>query len=156
MKRIALIIVLCFMSACSSSRTLQTSYSFHGVMPEQQAVSKEITKDLANYIATLFAPGHTSFNLVKAESENLELTDETIADTFTTIFENALRQKGFEISKKGLELSYTIDSLSNEFGEGGFYTQIRFGNGSNFSSVYTMDGKSLLTRSTLKLGDNNE
>ena len=85
-----------------------------------------------------YAPGHTSFDLITPKEEKAEVVDDVVIDTFSVIFENALRQKGFEISKKGMELSYTIDSL-----EEGFYTQIRLGDSNNFSSMYSKSGNSI-------------
>lgn len=138
MKNIVLIVLVCLVSACSSTRSYQSSSSLLGVIPEEKSVLKAIANDMANYIATQYAPGHTSFNLITPKEEKAEVVDDVIIDTFSVIFENALRQKGFEISKKGMELSYTIDSL-----EEGFYTQIRLGDNNNFSSMYSKNGNSI-------------
>lgn len=151
MKNIVLLMFVVFMAACSSTKNYQTSYSYHGAVPEEQKISKAIADDMAAYIATMYAPGHTSFKLITPNDEKAETVDGITEDTFSVIFENALRQKGFEISQKGLELSYTIDSL-----EEGFYTQIRFGDGNNFSSVYNKNGNSISSRSSLLGGDKDE
>ncbi len=151
MKNLVLIICVCLVSACTSVRNYQSGNSFLGVVPEEQSVLKAIADDMALYIATQYAPGYTSFNLITPKEEKTEVVDDVTIDTFSVIFENALRQKGFEISKKGMDLSYTIDSLE----EGLFYTQIRLGNGNNFSSLYNKDGKSISSRSSL-LGAENE
>ncbi len=151
MKNIVLVVLICLVSACTSSRSYQSGNSFLGVIPEEKSILKAIAADMAGYIATQYAPGHTSFNLITPKEEKAEVVDDVVIDTFSVIFENALRQKGFEISKKGMELSYTIDSLE----EGTFYTQIRLGDNNNFSSLYNKEGKSISSRSSL-LGADNE
>ncbi len=151
MKNIVLVVLICLVSACTSARSYQSGNSFLGVIPEEKSILKAIANDMANYIATQYAPGHTSFNLITPKEEKAEVVDDVVIDTFSVIFENALRQKGFEISKKGMELSYTIDSLE----EGTFYTQIRLGDNNNFSSLYNKEGKSISSRSSL-LGADNE
>ncbi len=138
MKNIVLVVLICLVSACTSSRSYQSGNSFLGVIPEEKSILKAIAADMAGYIATQYAPGHTSFNLITPKEEKAEVVDDVVIDTFSVIFENALRQKGFEISKKGMELSYTIDSL-----EEGFYTQIRLGDNNNFSSMYSKSGNSI-------------
>ncbi len=138
MKNIVLIVLVCLISACTSARSYQSDNSFLGVIPEEKSILKAIAADMAGYIATQYAPGHTSFNLITPKEEKTEVVDDVVIDTFSVIFENALRQKGFEISKKGMELSYTIDSL-----EEGFYTQIRLGDNNNFSSMYSKSGNSI-------------
>lgn len=138
MKNIVLIVLVCLLSACTSVRSYQSGSSFLGVIPEEKSILKAIAADMAGYIATQYAPGHTSFNLITPKEEKAEVVDDVVIDTFSVIFENALRQKGFEISKKGMELSYTIDSL-----EEGFYTQIRLGDNNNFSSMYSKSGNSI-------------
>lgn len=148
MKNLVLIVFVCLISACTSARSYQSGNSFLGVIPEEQSVLKAIAGDMALYIATQYAPGHTSFNLITPKEEKMEVVDDVVIDTFSVIFENALRQKGFEISKKGMELSYTIDSL-----EEGFYTQIRLGDNNNFSSMYSKNGNSI---SRSRLGVDNE
>ncbi len=139
MKNLVLIVLVCLVSACSSTKSYQSSNSFLGAVPEEKSILKAIANDMANYIATQYAPGHTSFNLITPKEEKAAIIDGVVIDdTFSVIFENALRQKGFEISKKGTELSYTIDSL-----EEGFYTQIRLGDNNNFSSMYSKGGTSI-------------
>lgn len=138
MKNIVLVVLICLVSACASARSYQSGNSFLGVIPEEKSILKAIAADMAGYIATQYAPGHTSFNLITPKEEKTEVVDDVVIDTFSVIFENALRQKGFEISKKGMELSYTIDSL-----EEGFYTQIRLGDNNNFSSMYSKSGNSI-------------
>lgn len=148
MKNLALILLICSISACTATRNYQSSSSFLGVVPEEQSVLKAIANDMAGYIAEQYAPGHTSFNLITPNEEKAEVVDDEVIDTFSVIFENALRQKGFEISKKGMELSYTIDSLQE-----GFYTQLRFGDNNNFSTMYSMGGNNI---SRSRLGVENE
>lgn len=139
MKNIVLVVLICLVTACTSARSYQSANSFLGVVPEEKSILKAIAGDMANYIATQYAPGHTSFNLITPKEEKAAIVDGVVIDdTFSVIFENALRQKGFEISKKGIELSYTIDSL-----EEGFYTQIRLGDNNNFSSMYSRSGNSI-------------
>lgn len=138
MKNLVLVVLICLVSACTSARSYQSGNSFLGVIPEEKSILKAIANDMANYIATQYAPGYTSFNLITPKEEKAEVVDDVVIDTFSVIFENALRQKGFEISKKGMELSYTIDSL-----EEGFYTQIRLGDNNNFSSMYSKSGNSI-------------
>ena len=152
MKNLVLIILVCLLSACSGMRNYQSGNSYLGVIPEEKSVLNSIADDMANYIAMQYAPGHTSFNLITPKEEKTEVVDDVVLDTFSVIFENALRQKGFEISKKGLELSYTIDSLE----EGTFYTQIRLGDNKNFSSLYNKEGLTISSRSSLLGGDEDE
>lgn len=152
MKKLVPIIIVCLISACTGVQNYQSNNSYLGIIPKEKSILKAIANDMANYIAIQYAPGHTSFNLITPKEEKAEVVDDVILDTFSVIFENALRQKGFEISKKGLELSYTIDSLE----EGIFYTQIRLSDNKNFSSLYNKDGKSISSRSSLLQGDKNE
>lgn len=148
MKNIVFIFFVCLIStACIPTKNYQSGNSFLGVVPQEQSVLKAIANDMAGYIAAQYAPGHTSFNLITPIEEKAEVVNDEVIDTFSVIFENALRQKGFEISKKGMELSYTIDSL-----EEGFYTQIRFGDNNNFSSMYSMGGNNV-SRSRLGVGN---
>lgn len=151
MKNLVLIVLICLVSACTGIKNYQLGNSYLGVVPEEKSILKAIADDMANYIAMQYAPGHTSFDLITPKEEKAEVVDDVVLDTFSVIFENALRQKGFEISKKGMELSYTIDSLE----EGTFYTQIRLGDNNNFSSLYNKEGKSISSRSSL-LGADNE
>jgi hypothetical protein len=138
MKNLVLIVLICLVSACTGIKNYQLGNSYLGVVPEEKSILKAIADDMANYIAMQYAPGHTSFDLITPKEEKAEVVDDVVIDTFSVIFENALRQKGFEISKKGMELSYTIDSL-----EEGFYTQIRLGDSNNFSSMYSKSGNSI-------------
>ena len=138
MKNLVLIVLICLVSACTGIKNYQLGNSYLGVVPEEKSILKDIADDMANYIAMQYAPGHTSFDLITPKEEKAEVVDDVVIDTFSVIFENALRQKGFEISKKGMELSYTIDSL-----EEGFYTQIRLGDSNNFSSMYSKSGNSI-------------
>lgn len=149
MKKMVLLALVFCISACSAGN-YRSGNSYLGVVPEEQSISKLIADDMAAYIATQYAPGHTSFNFITPKEEKAKIVDDVVLDTFSVIFENALRQKGFEISKNGIRLSYTVDSLE----EGIFYTQLRLADGNNFSSVYRKDGKNFSSRTSLTGGEN--
>ncbi len=78
MKNLVLIICVCLVSACTSVRNYQSGNSFLGVVPEEQSVLKAIAGDMALYIATQYAPGHTSFNLITPKEEKAEVVDDVV------------------------------------------------------------------------------
>ncbi len=142
--KFVLVIMMLLLPACSTQK-FQSNTSYIGVTPKEKAISQAIINDLSLFIATLYAPGHTSFNFITPIDEKEIVINDEIMDSFSTLLENGLRKRGFEISKKGMGLSYTFDTLE----ENNFYTQIRFEDKTNFSSIYNKKGE-IISRSSLK------
>ena len=109
--------------------------SYCGPLPEQQAVSS-IATDAVNFLAELFAPGHTSVHVLPAKDAS---------NGFASAFENTLRARGFTVAaSQGADIvvvAYTLDALVEDGEKVAWYLQLRLSDGKVIARSYTANGQ---------------
>lgn len=138
---VALIMGLAVFSGCaaSSGKTGRLNSFLGGGYPPS-AVSL-VADDLADALAGVFPPGHTSFHLKHTGTQS---------DPLGSALEQALRSRGFSINaesgSKALTVAYVLDRVDEET----WYSRLSVSSGLTITRTYSQSGDTLVMMATTK------